>query len=363
MAAIGRILLIVVVFVVGAAVGAYFLVPAKASKSASFSVDRPAQAVFGYLSNAPAGAQLATGVTQTKIVSAADNKVVSDVKFADGTTGQAIFVVTPKGDKSEVQMTLEQALGPNPLERVDAITGGKIAPLFATASTEVTADIAKNLPPGDPVGLPYELTNVTAKPFIYNENCSPQDPGDIKEAVAQSLTGLAPFLVRYHLTQDGPPLAVETGWDEAKKTYCFEIGYAFTGKAPTKLYFGGVKVGQTPGGDAVKVHYTGTEEQVIPTYDKMESLIGAARLTRGVSFEVYNDNPSQSDVGSTNRDIYYMVSGDTAALARVAPASAAAPPAAASSAAPAAPASSAAPASAAPAAPASSAAPAAAPAG
>jgi hypothetical protein len=326
MGALIRILIIAVIVLAGGAAAGYFILPPKAVRAETISVDRPAPAVFGYLANAPAGARLAPGVTQTKVLSASANRIVAAIAFADGAPGTATFVVTPKGDKSDVQMTIEQPLGPNPLDRVNALTGGKLVALGDAAAVQVTKDL-NALPEGNPQGLAYELVQVEAKPFLYNENCSPQDSTEIKAAVSQSLEALHPLLATLGVRQDGPPIAVETKWDDANKQYCFQIGYSFAG-APHKSY--AAKIGQTPAGPAIKVHYTGSEEQVLPTYDKMEALIAAARLTIGRSFEVYNDDPAQSTTGgSVDRDIYYLVTGDTAALSRVSPpaaATASAPP-------------------------------------
>ena len=67
----------------------------------------------------------------------------------------------------------------------------------------------------------------------------------------------------------------------------------------------------------------------------MDALLGAARLDNPgtteddwTTFEVYNDDPMQAG-GSRNREIYYVVQGDIAALNAIHPASAAAAPEAA----------------------------------
>ncbi|MBL8550683.1 MAG: hypothetical protein JNJ73_11930 [Hyphomonadaceae bacterium] len=325
-----RTLLIIVAIIVVGGVAGYFVLPAKASRAESFTVARPPASVFARIASTPPGTVIAEGVTQTAITSAENNVVVAEVAYADGSTGVATYTVAPDGEGSRVELKLEQNLGANPMDKLGALTGGEVGPLVTAAAAAVTTDL-NALPAAAFTGLAYEVTTVTARPFLYNQNCSPQDASQIKEAVAQSLVVLKPLLTRFNLTQDGPPIAVETSWENNQ--YCFQIGFAFTG-TPPRLYAGGT-VGTTPAGQAIRVHYSGAEENVIPTYDQMEALIASARLTQGKSFEIYYDDPAATG-GSVSRDIFYLVEGDATALARVAPSAGAVP--AAASAPPAAPA-------------------------
>ncbi|MEJ0059677.1 MAG: hypothetical protein WDM79_08965 [Terricaulis sp.] len=313
MGAIGRILLIVVVVVLIAAGAAYFVLPSSASRTESFTIARPPASVFARLASAPPGTQIAEGVTQTAISSAADNVVVAEVAYADGATGRATYTVTPEGAGSRVDIKLEQALGSNPLNRVQALTGGNVGPLAEAAAATVTADL-NAVPAANFAGLAYSIEQVAARPFFYVSNCSPQDPEAIKEVVTQSLIVLRPLMARYNLQVAGDPVAVETSWENEQ--YCFQIGLPYTGTPPRVLAVG--TAGQTPAGVAVRVPYTGSEEQVIPVYDQMEALIASARLVRGKSFEIYHDDATQVG-GSINREIFYLVEGDTAQLTRLAP--------------------------------------------
>jgi hypothetical protein len=87
---------------------------------------------------------------------------------------------------------------------------------------------------------------------------------------------------------------------------------------PAQRVYGGPKKGETPAGTAIKVNYKGSEELIIPTYDRMEALVKSARVELGKSFEVYNDDAT-ADAGSADREIYYLISGDTSAITRIAP--------------------------------------------
>jgi effector-binding domain-containing protein len=219
-------------------------------------------------------------------------------------------------------VTLEKPLGGSPMDRLGGITGAPVAPILDSAATQLKSDAA-TLKPEPFTGLSYEIVQLSPKPFLYIEGQVPQDPAAIEEAVAQSLLIVNPIMARNGLKAAGAPIAVETAWKDGQ--YAFQAGLPYEGTKPRILI--GVKAGETPSGQAIKVVYQGSEDQILPTYDKMEALIAAGRLTQGESFEVYNDDPTQKG-GSVNREIYYLVTGDTSQLAKIAPPAAPAPAAA-----------------------------------
>jgi hypothetical protein len=100
--------------------------------------------------------------------------------------------------------------------------------------------------------------------------------------------------------------------------------------------------GTTPGGTALRIVYTGTEEQVWDqVYNPMDALLTAAHLDDPstnqddwANYEVYHDDPTQAG-GSRNREIFYVANGDISALTRILPPSEPAPVAAPAEAAPA----------------------------
>lgn len=329
MGAAGRIILIVVVLVLVAAGAGYFLVPPVASRSETLNIERPAPTVFARLSSTPAGTAIAEGVTLAEITSAEDNVVTGNVTYADGATGRVTYTVTPQGEGSNVQVKLEQDLGPNPLDRIQALTGGPVGPLLEAAAANATTDL-NALPNATFAGLQYTVVDVAARPFFYVENCSDTDPESVTSIISQAVAAIPPVMATNHLTVAGPLMAVEPR--VVNNQYCYQVGYPYTGRAPRALLIG--KVGQTPAGSALRVVYTGTEENVIhDVYDPMDALLAAAHLddpaTRDddwPTYEVYNDDATQAG-GSHNREIYYVTTGDISALTRIAPPSTEAAPA------------------------------------
>lgn len=331
MGGVGRILIIILVVILVAAGVVFFVLPNKATRSQTFTVERPPASVFARLASTPPNSHIADGVTLTEITSAQNNVVVGNVAYAEGKTGQVTYTVSPEGQGSRVEVKLDENLGTNPVNRLQSITGGDVGPLVRTAATAVQADLTA-LPQATFVGLAYDVVQVDSKPFFYVENCSQSDAESVTSIITQAVVAIPPVMRANNLTANGPLIAVEPRVVSGQ--YCYQVGYAYTGRQPRALLIG--KTGQSPGGTMLHVHYTGTEGDVLAqVYNRMDALLGAAHLDDPsktdddwTTFEVYNDDPTQPG-GSRNREIYYVTQGDISRLATIAPPTAAAAPAAA----------------------------------
>lgn len=328
---IARVLGIVVVVVLIAAAAGYFLIPPRAAGTQTLTIERPAPTVLARLASAPVGTAIAEGVTIAEAATTDGDTVTAPVAFADGATGRVVYTVTPEGEGAQVRIRLEQDLGPNPLDRIKALTGGEVAPLIAAAATAATNDL-NALPNASFEGLAYEIVTIEARPFFYVQNCSDTSAESITSIIAQAVEAIPPVMRRNGLQQAGPLMAIEPRVVSGQ--YCYQVGYPYTGREPRALLIG--QVGTTPGGQALRMVYPGSEETVLEDiYNRMDALLAAAHLDNPATpdddwttYEVYLDDPTQPG-GSRNREIYYVVQGDITALTRIAPPTtpAAAPPA------------------------------------
>jgi len=334
MGAVGRTIGIIVVVVLVLVGAGYFLGPKTASRSQTLEVARPAPTVLARLSSTPIGSTVVEGVTVAEAATVSGDTVTAPVTFADGATGRVVYRVTPNGEGSRVQVKLEQDLGANPLDRFQVLTGGDVAPLMASAATAVQTDLDA-LPNATFEGLQYSIVDISARPFFYVQNCSDTSPDSITSIIGQAVEVIPAVMRRNGISPNGPLMAVEPRVQTNQ--YCYQVGYPYAGRAPRagSLLVGAA--GQTPGGQALRIVYTGTEADVISqVYDPMDALLAAAHLdnpaTREddwVTYEIYNDDPTQEG-GSRNREIFYVIQGDVTALTRIAaPTEAAAAPAAA----------------------------------
>ena len=332
MGGIGRIIIFVVVAALVGAGVVFFVLPNKASSSQTIVVARPASSVFERLALAPPGTHIGTGVTLTRITSAQNDVVTGEVAYADGKIGAVTYHVTPQGNGSSVEMTLDEGLGTNPLNKLKVLTGGDVAPLIHGASAAVQSDL-NALPAADFTNLQYDIVQVASQPFFYIENCSATDAGSITSIINQAVGAIPAIMRAKGITPSGPLMAVEPRVVQGQ--YCYQVGYPYSGPAPRGALLVG-KAGQTPGGVMMHVHYTGAEGDVVPqVYNKIDALLGAAHIDDPTTssddwptYEVYNDDPTQAG-GSHNREIYYVTRGDISRATAIVPPHAPSPPAAA----------------------------------
>ena len=328
---VGRIILIVVVLVLVAAGAGYFLVGSVARGEGSFAVERAPQTVVTWLASAPEGAPVAEGVTVTEVVSHDGNVVVANVAYADGAAGRVTYTVTPDPANAEhalVDLKLERDLGFNPLNRVQAVTGGQ-TPALASAAAASAATAIGALQ-ADVTALPYTIEQAEPRPFFFVRNCSPTDPESITSVVRQALNAARSVMRDTNLSVAGEPIAVEPRVENNQ--YCYEVGYPYSGAQPGPLAVGAV--GLTPSGTVLRVDYAGTEENVLAeVYDRLDALLAAARLDDPstqeddwATMEVYHDDPTRAG-GSQNRTVYYLVKEgvDISRLIAIAPPGAPAP--------------------------------------
>ncbi|HWA21333.1 MAG TPA: GyrI-like domain-containing protein [Caulobacterales bacterium] len=316
MKALGKILgtlIVIAIVVIGAG---FFLLPKSASQSQTVSIAKPAANVYALLASTPAGEKVGEGITQTVRTATPPDTVVFDLDYGGGVKGEATYKVVSKGEAaSDVVVKVVKPVGDAPMDRIGALTGAPAAPVLVAAVQTLKAD-SGNLTDKTFAGLEYELVDLDAQPLIYAQGTSSLDAAEIKKYVALALKIVDQNVSAKGLRTVGRPLAVEDEWDEKEGTYKFYAGYRLSGATPKGS--AGVGFGKSPGGTAIKVLYKGDEAQVLPTYDKMEALIAAARLVRHKSFEVYNDDPEQVG-GSADREIYYLVEGDVSQLAKILP--------------------------------------------
>lgn len=316
-----RIILIVLAVVVIAAGAGYFLTPPIASRSQTLNIEAPSSTVLARLASTPVGSAVIEGVTVAEAASVEGDTVTAPVTYADGATGRVVYTVTPDGEGSRVQVKLEQDLGANPLARFAVLTGGDVAPLIEPAAAAVSADLGA-LPDASFEGLQYSLVDIASRPFFFVQNCSDASAESITSIISQAVVAIPPVMNQNRLTPNGPLMAVEPRVVSGQ--YCYQVGYPFTGRAPRALLIG--QVGQTPSGQALRIVYTGSEEDVLDeVYNRMDALLAAAHLDNPATteddwttYEVYNDDATQAG-GSRNREIYYVVQGDVSALTRIAP--------------------------------------------
>jgi len=307
-----RILAVLVLLVVVAGAAAFFLLPKSVQAQSSLVVARPSHSVVTWLATTPAGDAFAEGVTET-VTSAAADRIEADLALGKGKAkANYALETTPEGVR--ITISASRDLGGDLLARMNAAGAQAALQSALDAGTQSLEAELNALPEFDFAGLAYTIEEAAPRPFIYLEASTKAEAANIKNAMRQSLPLVRTAMETNNLAVAGPPIAVEIDWVEGAK-YEFQAGIPYSGQPPSELF--GVKDGMTPSGRVIKVMYEGPEENIIPVYDQVESLIKASRLSRsGPSFEVFLDDPTQ-DGGSAKREIYHLIEGDSDALQKI----------------------------------------------
>ena len=315
-------LLAIVVIGLGAV---FLLTKPKAEATQTITIERPSPAVFALLATAPENQAVGQGVTQTVTGYSHPTRIEAEVRYGADKRAKVLYTVATTTNGSEVTAVVSQDFGLNPFARLQGTSGDQLQPVLdgvvATLQTE-----AQRLKPHDFTGLSYEVVTVAPKPFLFLEASTNSNADNIRDGYRQAMNLIRTAFQNNNLTPAGNPYAVEPDWSEGASAYNFQFGIPYAGPPPALLI--GVKNGNTPAGTAVKVNFYGAEEQVLDqVYNKVDALLAATRVEEsGPYFEIYNDDPTQQG-GPRNREVYYIVTGDTQRMMQVAPpASAQAPP-------------------------------------
>lgn len=312
------------VALVGAGVGtSYVVLPSKVTREQTITIDRPVSTVFAMLASAPEQGTVAEGLTQTVTALDLRKTVESSVMFGQK-NAKVVYALTPSAAATTVKITVTQDLGFNPVNRAQNMSGAELDPVISAIATWATSE-ANQTKTADFSDLVYEVVNLPARPFLYLEGSTTKGQGQIVDGARQATAILRTVFASNNL-QLSNPIAIETAW--TGDTYGFNFGIPYSGQRPAVLI--GVKAGETPSGTAIKVNYVGSEADIVPgVYDKIDALVVATRLVADVdkvqNFEEFLDDPTQPG-GSKNRIVYYIVTGNTENLARIAPSATPAPP-------------------------------------
>jgi hypothetical protein len=168
-----------------------------------------------------------------------------------------------------------------PCRYMNLILRGKIDTLLGDGLRRLKT-LAEQLPNVDYEG--YEIGEVSVDPqnvLFVDVTIAQTADATFADRQSAEAAGIA-VLNNYVASQSGqvhtstdlvrvfPPPTANNGH------YTFSIGYTFTGSPPSQLV--GVRVGQTPGGNAVRAMYVGPRSQIPMMYERIRAFMQAHRI-------------------------------------------------------------------------------------
>lgn len=332
--------------------GGYLFLPSKMVVSQSVEIARPRAAVFALLDNLHTfnewspwsaadpnavytfegesgagqtavwetkGGRIGSG-RQTIVRSLLNQRVDTLLDLGPRGSTNIAWIVDRQPHGSKVTWRMVSNCTPSPLRvpcrYMNLITRSAIEKDFETGLKRLKA-LAEELPGVDFEPLQPEF--IQARPmsyvFVQNDVLREPPPKDatpealaqseelygqhVATAIAQSLGAAAARIQQAGATLAGPPVMVTVSADEDHLV--FRAGYPFTGAPPPEG--GGVSVGQTPAGKALKFVHVGSLQAMRQTYVMIGAYLEAHRLQAdGGAWEVHvkpDGEPAQQ-----RREIY-----------------------------------------------------------
>ncbi len=234
-------------------------------------------------------------------------RVETHLDFGPQGTAEAFFDLSEGDGGTQVVWGFDSDFGFNLMGRYFGLMMDRILGPQYEEGLASLKELAESLPQADFSDLTTEATEVESVPIAFVSSTSARDPEAIHQAFTAAYGQIGAFMGQHQLTPAGPPIAINTSWDEN--------GYAFDAAMPIATAPQGeipedspVKVGQTYAGKVLKTVHTGSYSGMEATYQQIEAYVAASGLEAA-------DRPWDewvSDPGETAEDdlithIYYPI--------------------------------------------------------
>jgi effector-binding domain-containing protein/uncharacterized protein YndB with AHSA1/START domain len=233
--------------------------------------------------------------------------VTSRLDFGDQGSATATMAFAPEGNGTQVTWSLDADNGAGPIGRwFGLLMDHWVGPDYEKGLANLKA-LAESLPKTDFADLMVTTVDVTPVTVAYIPSQSSKDTAEIGDAIGAAYTKIVAFMKTQGLQQSGPPITINTRWDDTG--YDFDAAIPVD-KAPTKDVPADsqVKVKQTYGGKALKIVSKGPYGGLPPSYAKLEAFMAARGYeSAGPSWDEYVSDPGTTPEADLTMNIYQPV--------------------------------------------------------
>lgn len=151
-------------------------------------------------------------------------RVKSRLEFGDNPPATAEFVLAPEGSGTHLTWSFDSDMGAGPIGRwfglmMDRFIGPDYEKGLASLKT-----LAESLPKADFADLVVTMVDAAPVTVAYVESQSSRDTMQIGEAIGAGYAQVVAFMKVHGLKQAGPPITINTRWDDT--------GYGFDAAIP-----------------------------------------------------------------------------------------------------------------------------------
>lgn len=234
-------------------------------------------------------------------------RIETHLDFGPQGTAEAFFDLSPEGDGTQVVWGFDTDFGLNPIGRYFGLMmEGMLGPDYEAGLANLK-QLAESLPQADFSDLQAEVTEVESMPIAFVSSTSSQDPADIHQAFTEAYGQVGAFLGQHRLEASGPPIAINTSWDE--DGYAFDAGIPLAAAPEVEIPEDSpVQIGQTYAGKALKAVHTGAYTGLESTYEKIEAYVAAHGL-RAIDrpWDEWVSDPAETSEDELITRIYFPV--------------------------------------------------------
>ncbi|HNP37445.1 MAG TPA: SRPBCC family protein [Woeseiaceae bacterium] len=167
--------------------------------------------------------------------------------------------------------------------------------------------LAESLPTADFAGLDIERLVVEPMQIAYKSIHALPEPAKMSAALGSAYFEIMNFMDANNLQLAGAPLSIARSFTGAKLNFDAGIPVSGTG-AGTPDNQSGIRLGQTYGGEVLRVKHTGSYRQLNDTHRRIAAYLAALGIERsGDSWESYVSDPSKVEESKLLTYVYYPI--------------------------------------------------------
>jgi effector-binding domain-containing protein len=252
------------------------------------------------------GAIVGSG-TQTITASRPYEHVLTSINPGEPGEAQTWFDIAPEGTGSRVTWGFAHDYGLNLVGRYFAILLAGVVRREYEIDIAALRELAESLPRVDFSDIEVEHLVAEPQQIAYLSTTSTPEPAAISDAMGKAYFEVLAFIDEHGLAEAGAPISITRSYVGAELR--FDAGIPIRGITDRTPAAGSkVKLGNTYGGQVVRVTHTGSYRTLSETHRKIASYLAALGIERnGDAWEAYISDPTRVDEANLLTHIYYPV--------------------------------------------------------
>ena len=254
------------------------------------------------------GAIIGAG-TQVITVSEPYERVASTINPGVHGESRSAFEIEAAGTGTRVTWRFETDHGYNVVGRYIALIVDDVIRRDHENALDSLADLAESLPRTDFGDIDIEHIVVESLTIAFLPTTSAPDPAAVSVAIGDAYFEILSFIDRHGLQEAGAPLSISRSFSGGKLLFDAAIPVRGVDDA-TPRNEGGVRIGRTYAGPAIRVRHIGAYRGLGTTHRKIAAYLAALGIERaGPAWESYVSDPRRVPEAELVTYVYYPIAG------------------------------------------------------